>query len=446
MQWTLDFQKEHDGTLLASGSYIQYLTYNRIIERLYQYVLEPEKQLVKEDVFVARLAEHCKSSLDRSGITVGVIDEALLKEFYQKLITRVREALELFEDAETKKVLYELNQVRLGNEESYRLVKEHYGLTQRMERKLDLMFEQIQRWIGQNGPELDDAWFLRQNSETIQNMGKRYLPKMNVELEIQKNFQIIAAEEAFFSELEEREKSLRSIFDRAKDVTPELESARAELKNNLQKFRGIQGVAEYRENVIAALVKCEKEAEIYYHELLEEQRHGDRTWTYGEINRYYELKVKVGEFRVLLEQKAMQMVEHPYMVLYGEGGIGKSHLIADTVVKRNQNEEKSILLLGQDFPAECVIWSRFEELLRLKWPMDIVLERMNEIAQMQRKRILIFIDAINEGVCRAYWNVFPGMSGSVWSCRSEAILCRKYWMRSCWNDIILQKSSISASV
>ena len=91
------------------------------------------------------------------------------------------------------------------------------------------------------------------------------------------------------------------------------------------------------------------------------------------------------------------------MLLYGEDGVGKSHLIADTIMKRNQREERSALFLGQDFPEGCIIWTRFMELMGFSASMDSVLQIMNGIAQGRKCRILIFIDAVNEGGGKCVW-------------------------------------------
>ena len=89
--------------------------------------------------------------------------------------------------------------------------------------------------------------------------------------------------------------------------------------------------------------------------------------------------------------------------IYGKGGVGKSHLIADTVAKRGYKKEKSILLLGQDFPENCIIWSRCAELLQLGLSEEKFLTKLDSIAEVNGNRILLFIDAINEGGGRELW-------------------------------------------
>lgn len=53
------------------------------------------------------------------------------------------------------------------------------------------------------------------------------------------------------------------------------------------------------------------------------------------------------------------------MILSGEAGIGKSHLLADIAVKRKERNQFTILLLGQQFSTTEDPWSQIFKLLQL---------------------------------------------------------------------------------
>lgn len=103
------------------------------------------------------------------------------------------------------------------------------------------------------------------------------------------------------------------------------------------------------------------------------------------------------EIAGLFDQVVNSMLQYPYMVLYGKGGIGKSHLLADTVVKHGQRKEYSVLLLGEDFPKDALIHIRIPQILDLPYSVNQIYIRMDQLAKEKHTRILFMIDALNEG-------------------------------------------------
>jgi hypothetical protein len=83
--------------------------------------------------------------------------------------------------------------------------------------------------------------------------------------------------------------------------------------------------------------------------------------------------------------------------------VGKSHLIADIVNRRSKENKKSILLLGQQFNAYEEPWKQISNLLGLNISADELLDSLNTIGQNQNSRLIIFIDAINEGGGKYLW-------------------------------------------
>lgn len=402
---TIRFQKKYPGSILERDKWIQYLNNQRIIERIYEYALEPDKQKMAEEDYIRGLVENCKVMLALDKITVSMTDEAILKEFYSGLLEKVKKFLQTTEGMELQAILYAVNQIQLGNEKGLELLQKNYILNQTVYIQLEKRLAEVVQISKKQNPYIDDEWFLRQNHEAILNLGKRYLPDLNVTLEIQKNFDIIAADDHFFEYLKnEAEGLLLALFEISRD-DPSLLQKRQEMIAILTEMNDFADFEEANSKLLLLTDECEEYALLEYQKRVREKKKGDGDNYQKQtlINRYWGVHLKADRYKQILNQKKLKMVKTPFMLLYGEGGIGKSHLIADTVVKRNQEKERSVLFLGQDFPEGCIIWTRFMELMQFSSSIDAVLQTMNSFARERQCRILIFIDAVNEGGGKSVW-------------------------------------------
>lgn len=451
--WAETFQRKNDGSILTKGVYIRYLKNYRIIEKVYQYALEPDLSAIQEDAYIAGLAEHCGVMLNSEEIIVSPTDESVLKEFYTGLLEQVKNFLKTTAGMEARELLYILNQILLGNKECMKILCEMDKANQNSYQYMENRLEEVLRLLKENGPVIDDEWFLKQNKEAILNMGKRYLPDLNITLDIQENFDIVAANKQFFNRLcEEAEELLISIYDlRGKDDF--LYEQREKMIETLQEMTTFAEFAEKQVQLIELAEEIRKYASEEYEKRIEEKRKErqkagqlENYLSQMEINQYRRIWVKAERYSRFVGQGKMNLVQTPFLILYGEGGIGKSHLIADTVVRRNHNSERSILLLGQDFPAGCIIWTRFTELLGYEQSMDAILQTINRIAEERKSRILIFIDAINEGGGREVWHdrlafVVDKIAGYPWL--GLVLSIRKDFMRSMIEPDVIERYNIT---
>src|ERR1041385_5971651 len=84
------------------------------------------------------------------------------------------------------------------------------------------------------------------------------------------------------------------------------------------------------------------------------------------------------------------------MLLVGEAGLGKTHLICSVAEKRVASALPTIVLLGQQFD-ESEPWSQIIRLTGLSCDRDTFLGALNASGETARYRALIMIDAINDG-------------------------------------------------
>ena len=144
----------------------------------------------------------------------------------------------------------------------------------------------------------------------------------------------------------------------------------------------------------------------------------------------------LNDFIYVLNQPFIQFVNNPYMILKGKAGVGKSHLLANIVKLRLKDGYCSIFLLGQHFRQDKAPWSQIlDDILRLGCNEDEFLSGLNAKAEATQKRIIIFVDAINEGQGRKFWKDF--LIGFVESIKKYEWLGGVLSIRSSYFDYII---------
>lgn len=98
-----------------------------------------------------------------------------------------------------------------------------------------------------------------------------------------------------------------------------------------------------------------------------------------------------------------QLASHHVLYIKGEAGTGKSHLLADIVDQRMKRKMKSMLALGLDFNEIKDVKERLLDIWNVKGTWDDFLERLDRIAELEKHRIYIFLDGINEGLGNRLW-------------------------------------------
>ncbi|MED3981272.1 hypothetical protein [Priestia megaterium] len=101
-----------------------------------------------------------------------------------------------------------------------------------------------------------------------------------------------------------------------------------------------------------------------------------------------------------------QLINNPYLVISGEGGIGKSHLLADIAEEKRRQGHIVFLFLGQHFTTQQQPFQQMFTFLEYKGDSDNFLSEINARANRTNKKALIFIDAMNEGEGKYFWKSY----------------------------------------
>lgn len=274
-----------------------------------------------------------------------------------------------------------------------------------------------------NKEEFTDDWFLENTKQSILDLGKRYTPNfhdnLNVDVGIAQVFTGISRNKKLKAQIQ---RPLDCLLINGKKVLPSAPASSGE-KNRLAialdgvenlfneiEFGGVEliPVASF-DSLLDDISSIASDMNEFYLAEEEKLKHAQlkshsRYQKYGsEINTLNELQHALYDAREVVHSEAVALASNPYLILDGEAGMGKSHLLADVITKRNESGACSIFLLGQHFVTEEDPWSQIKKKLDISCSFNEFFGALNAKAEASRQRLVIFIDAINEGKGKYFW-------------------------------------------
>lgn len=276
-------------------------------------------------------------------------------------------------------------------------------------------------WFGQE--EFSDDWFYTRLQESIANLDHRYTPKLNFDLPIAKIFDGIARNKSFKKQFITNLDDLLKNFNKAVSHVSEskVNELITKLVSVITTFKQLIEQIDFEEiytidtnNLFKLLDESIQIIDSSIHQFFElesfikKENKGNslqisNTNSYAwDIEHFRKLKTSIYEFINFLKGPTVLLSNNPFMLLTGEAGIGKSHLLADIAAKRFESNQYSILLLGQHFTCEDP-WSQIKKMLQINCNRDTFISTLNAKGEETGSRILIMIDAINEGEGKKLW-------------------------------------------
>ena len=291
-----------------------------------------------------------------------------------------------------------------------------------------------------NKDEYTDEWFSKQNKSKIKDLGVRYTPEINVDLEIKYVFNGLYLNKKFKSDFnsstEKAHKNFIEFIDLTKDMLElniflndrfeQLKKSINEIlfKNSENRFDKVKNFYEYIHNYIAAFVgekKC-------FEDIQDDEKKKSIKWHFDDfLTSLYAVYSGLHNFDT-------KLADSPYLLIEGEAGIGKSHLIADVIESGYLENQYSILLLGQQF-YKGDVWTQIKNHLDVHVNKHEFLGAINSKAESKGTRIVIYIDAINEGEGKEIWN--DQLNGFLEDVKQYPNLGLVLTIRSTYKDIVL---------
>lgn len=330
--------------------------------------------------------------------------------------------LETFYGIFTEKINNDKKLKKLFIEENYKVKIFDLGENlNRIERKIDTISSAVQTLHLETTFQPNQKWFIEQCASSIDDLGKRYTSKLNVKLEVSEIFEGLGRTEQLKKKVT---KLLDQFLLKGKKILknqPEVKESLESLESSFDELQTLfhntdfLGTAPIPINDFEELLNKSQSSvkDIYDYYITEERKVQKEKNDYQyyhkhgtELRNIREFEHELYILQNLIHNSSFKLANNPYLVLDGEAGIGKSHLIGDVVSRRISNGYESVFLLGQHFVTEEDPWTQIFKRLQINSKVDDFLRKLNQRAEESGKRIVFFIDAINEGKGNYFWNEF----------------------------------------
>lgn len=279
-------------------------------------------------------------------------------------------------------------------------------------------------YLGDYG--LTENYFQKHIEMSIENLGDRYDKKINFKLPIAQRFSDIAKDKNLKQKLFKivdnwlSDRGWRQLKDN--NEIGEIETQLSELQDGVKTW--IENLDFARNNKIELdwideeITVINNHIDITIRKLYDKQteeesknRNTKKDYSYktpyeNEIERLREIKSRNYRFTNSLSSNInIQLVNNPVMIIHGEAGSGKSHLLGDIAKNRIERNAPTILLLGQLFQNGDTVEKNILTQLDLNCNFESFLIACNDIGKQIGSRLLILIDAINESTgASELWN------------------------------------------
>lgn len=269
-------------------------------------------------------------------------------------------------------------------------------------------------------PFVGQEWFNKKFEDTCADLDERYHPEDHVELEIGSLFDALARSDALWSrlfaeaeqalnpkELRERCRSLKDknidalihqidVLPGAIRLLTEMKefpiSQDLDLRNFSQAIQDGKKANEDLKSELRSILERSGSKKDAQYRLARNAYDAAYSWEYQ--SRALTRSLSDGDFFRCERTRVLLVV--------GEAGVGKSHLIADALSRQITAHSPAIMLLGQHIRSD--LEQSFATLLDLNnYSFDTVLQTLNCAAEVYRQRCVIAIDAINESPDLTIW-------------------------------------------
>ena len=317
----------------------------------------------------------------------GIFIEACEELYINGIFTR-------FSDEEKGKVIY-----------AQRLLSYNNLLESEFKRKIQTTY------LGCRG--LGHKIFKKNVEESVANLGPRYSRRVNVKTRTAKYIDSVAKNSSYY----ERLHNTIDLWLTEKDYVTREESVRiGALKSNLKEIResfsfalknlnrNVGAIIDFS-HLMKQIENFKIELETTKDKLYSEKKDANeqlKNEIDADISRMNRISHELTFFYERYEELTINLANNPYLIINGEAGSGKSHLLGDVATTRIDEGLPTLFFLGTDFvngTYETIIRSK----IGFKGTFRELLLSLNQIGIQLGSRALLIIDALNEGIQSSLW-------------------------------------------
>lgn len=359
------------------------------------------QEVTSERAFQLSTADDYNEDTIKGMSGAGIFIETCEELYVNGIFTR-------FTDEERGKVIY-----------SQRLTSFNELLEKEYKRKMPLAF------LGHHG--LVQKTFKKNVEESVANLGPRYCKKVNVKTGTAKYFDCVAKTPEYYNRLCREidvwltEKSYRTRKDSSRigDFESHLKAIRNDFTTAL---RGLDISVEAAIDFTSLMRRVDdlqnELADIRHHiysdySLLGKKDEQFKKEFEADESRLREISSDLYSFTENFKDLKIDLANNPYLIIKGEAGCGKSHLMGDVAGKRIEDGLPTLLFLGTDF-TEGTYENTITSKIGFLGTYQEFLSSFNQIGIQVGSRALLMIDALNEGPQALLWkDRLPGFIKSL---------------------------------
>ena len=240
-------------------------------------------------------------------------------------------------------------------------------------------------------------------SKAIKNLGPNFNANLNVRTTTLDSIDSIKRNISFYKRLTNeinRWYNRDSFYSRENSAISELETEYSSIcKNIVDKLK----VLKFRIEEHIDLASAASDLLQFRERLVRKVSELEIKDKYESTSRYYNLIRSCDAYNAITENIDINLANNPVLVIEGEAGCGKSHLLGDIASSSMKAGKPVLLFLGSDFDGDKEIEVNMSRILGLSGSFYSLMESLNSYACMQNERVLILIDAINETIKKKLW-------------------------------------------
>ena len=265
------------------------------------------------------------------------------------------------------------------------------------------------------------SWLNDQKKVIRQTIGLRYSEEVNVDLPLIKQFDALCKSEKFIDELHTYIDKLNHIFNRIHNLSIVLnldfQMYNIQIKNLIDRLSSINERTDQDIEIDDLIQNCSSlfdELRLYNERInFYDMSNSLNPLTHGyDVNskKLHEIQAEFMYDRSLLQKYLFDLqtflkericIDTRQLIVTGNAGMGKTHLFFDILQKRLENNQTTILLLGQRFETNPL--NEIPEQLGFDCNIDEFLGALDSHAEATGHRSLLLIDALNESPNENIW-------------------------------------------
>lgn len=376
------FQIQFVDSEIDRKSFQDFMLKSSIRFAIYRFVYEKYSSVItsEKEIFVSKLVTQAMSYMNEQNSKYNrpiFTNEKLLQQYFADLFAKLNDRMFSGMTIESKTQLSAISTL------------------------LDKRFSQL---YYNSEIQLSTEFLTHSLNRTINNLGGRYTSDFNIKTQNRWSLECLGKSTEFVLEINKNRCRASSSYSKLCQVITSSErySSIKELKSAvLEQYLELLETEISFESEFIDLRKTLESInlpDVYWIEQLsqEEKSH---------LRYYIELATNDLTFLTeFLDVSKIELINQPYLIITGNAGIGKSHLLADYAKKFTERGHATFLFLGSYFYNESQPSNQIMEWLRLpNSSFKSILEQLERKSVETGLRSIIFLDALNEGVGRVFW-------------------------------------------